>query len=341
MKKIIQIFIILLLANLLIISNLYSKSKAIAKVSIIKGRAYYKATNTKKFKRLKVNQKLVEGTIVKTSKKSKLTLKLRNGSLIELKDNSKMLLNKTILNNASVSLIKGKAKFKIKKLIKQKVKFNVYTPTAVAGVRGTEYDIIIGEDGSTMVKVDTGKVSVKNEKSETIVNKNQSAEASVDTENISKEEKQIAEEEWAKKKKEKIKKQPVDLITKIDNKLGNTLENQKKALEKIDSTKPEEKEKTTQNIDNILFNQAKSEGLYIAAKNIKTKNKKNKKVKQIYKKIKSIYSKLEKLNNLINEKFEKLDKIYEEHEKKLDKKLENVEKKLDEKFKDMDFEKEK
>ncbi|MBU1075768.1 MAG: FecR family protein [Spirochaetes bacterium] len=316
--------------------NIYAGSEPspIAKVKLVKGKVYYSMKNSNKFYRIKTGEKLYDNTIIKTSKKANATLLLKGGSLIEIKENSRITLNKELLQKSSVSLSQGRAAFKIQKVLKQKESFKVYTPTAVAGVRGTDYEVGIADDGSLLVNVEDGEVTVNNDKEEIAVKKNQSAEASVDDSKLIKEDSVSDMDNWNKEKDKELKEKPVQKMDAVSDNLKETLEQQKKALDNLSDIKVSDEEDADKNIDSALFNQCKSEGLFIAAKNINKKNKKNKTIQDSFEKIKAVHDKLAKLNKLIDEKFNKLDKMFEDKSKELDGKLNDIDNKLDEKYKD-------
>lgn len=329
MKKIITLIMIL---SFCFLQDIYAKSNVIAKVKLIKGKAYFSPKSPKKFKKLKINQKIKEDTIIKTSAGARVSLVLKGGSIIELKGNSRITLNKKLLNKSSASLTSGRAKFQIKKILKQRGSFNVFTPTAVVGVRGTEYEIAIADDGSLLANVDEGEIAVNNEKEEVTVKKNQSVEAPVDDPKLSKEDKIKDADEWNNNKNKELNENPAEKMNAVSDNLKQTLDNQKKVLKDLSDIKPDDKEKVSDNIDSGLFNQCKSEGLVIAARKIKKKNPANSSIQNSYKTIKSIYDKLDKLNKLLDEKFAKLDEIYNTKSKELDKKFDDINKNLDEKF---------
>ncbi len=56
----------------------------------------------------------------------------------------------------------------------------IHTPTAVAGVRGTEFDTVVSEDGSTAIVVDEGSVEVENETGKALVATGQMTEMDIE-----------------------------------------------------------------------------------------------------------------------------------------------------------------
>ena len=321
MKKVSILIMIGAIAFLLFYNGSSKKIEYIAKAKLIKGKVYIKSKSGKKEKRLKINQKIPYNSIIRTTRNSSAILFLRGGTLIEIKGKSKLILNKSFINKEiiPVSVIKGRVRFKIKKLLKNQ-KFNVYTPTAVAGVRGTDFDIQIADDGSLGINVEDGAVELKNNNSDKILKKNNNAEVSVDKEYIKtgKGEKNL--DEWTLIKENEIRKQPVKKVVAIKKELEDTEKSQKDLLNAL--KKKEKKKSLLNKEDTLFFNETKTDGLFFAALNIKNKSK-NKKVARLYKEIERIHNTLDKLNKEVEEKFKKLDEYYKETSKELDEKFNN------------------
>jgi hypothetical protein len=70
-----------------------------------------------------------------------------------------------------------------KKAMHRKI-FEVQTPTAVCGVRGTDFETGAYEDGTTLVRVNTGEVSIDNETYQKTVYENQGARLSYEAREI-------------------------------------------------------------------------------------------------------------------------------------------------------------
>ncbi len=338
-----RLFILSLFSVLLIMGTITilqgGSPNYIAKAKLVKGKVYIIKLETKKKTRLKINQKIPMNSEIITSPNSTAILFLKGGALVEIKEKSILRLNKSFINknNTSLSLIKGRSKFKIRKLLKNS-KFNVYTPTAVVGVRGTEYEIQLADDGSLGVNVDDGKIAVESDKENKVLNKNSSAE--VDLENpavIVGKKKNL--DKWNNNKRKEIKERPVTKTSVIKNELLQTKENQEKLLNDIKNIKKDRKKAESKEFD-LFKNLAKTEGLFKAAQNIKKANKHNKKVSQMYKTIKKIHSTLERLNRTIENKFNKLDEYYNKKSKELDEKYNNLDRgidsEIDKKFENFD-----
>jgi hypothetical protein len=56
----------------------------------------------------------------------------------------------------------------------------MHTPTAVVGIRGTEFDTVVAEDASSTVTVDEGSVEIESEEARLLVDKGQAGEVDAD-----------------------------------------------------------------------------------------------------------------------------------------------------------------
>ncbi len=122
---------------------------------------------------------LRDNDTVITGDKSRLDIQLGNFGIIRVNQNSEIQM-RVILKNVKNYLTKlktGEILCNLKKL-KKNQEFNVETPTAVAGVRGTTFLVKSKEDKSEIAVAD-GKVEVASKKEpekKSIVTKNQSAQ---------------------------------------------------------------------------------------------------------------------------------------------------------------------
>ena len=106
------------------------------------------------------------GDVITTGDDSRGLITLVDGSVIRVHANSKIVLN-TLVSPAekkhSVLLFFGKLWNNISKEALRKKVFEVQTPTAVCGVRGTDFETASYEDGTMLVRVNSGEVEVDNE----------------------------------------------------------------------------------------------------------------------------------------------------------------------------------
>ena len=69
---------------------------------------------------------------------------------------------------------------RIKVFVRENTRQVIYTPNAVLGVRGTEFDTVVSEDSSSVITVDAGSVEVETEEARLMVEQGQSTEVDPD-----------------------------------------------------------------------------------------------------------------------------------------------------------------
>ena len=115
--------------------------------------------------RLKVGSIVTEGTQISTGADGFVTLALEDGSRISIPSNSRIVLSTlrktkyTASPRTAISLAEGKVESRVAKLSDNKGRFEVRSPLALAGVRGTHFRVGILADG-TANEVLEGAVAV-------------------------------------------------------------------------------------------------------------------------------------------------------------------------------------
>lgn len=107
-----------------------------------------------------IDQALYAGDSVRTGKDSRAELSFSDGSTIRLGENSKFLIRQNGTTR-SFTLLSGKFWAKVAKL-SERARFEVESPTAVAGVRGTVFKVEVDQDSTSRVAVEEGEVEVHN-----------------------------------------------------------------------------------------------------------------------------------------------------------------------------------
>ncbi|OGQ57179.1 MAG: hypothetical protein A3J24_00255 [Deltaproteobacteria bacterium RIFCSPLOWO2_02_FULL_53_8] len=156
----------------------YASAASIAgTMSFVQGTVFVmKETKRNIFVQASVGDKLAEGDIIKTTKGSKAQVTLGDGSVIHIAANSQMQLKQYMVdrNRAErkivVATTEGKLRFVVSKVVKAAAtaeskwktsEFTVETPTAVAGIQGTDFVVTVSR-GHTNVAVFEGYVKIGN-----------------------------------------------------------------------------------------------------------------------------------------------------------------------------------
>ncbi len=116
--------------------------------------------------KLKVGNEVTGARVLRTRDKSRIDIKLTSGSVFTISENSEMKLmaylsSKSNQEKTNIDLFRGKLVVEPNK-VQDDGNFDVNTPTAVAGVRGTRFSVAYNQEAeSTRIAVEHGKVEVK------------------------------------------------------------------------------------------------------------------------------------------------------------------------------------
>ncbi len=152
-----------------------------AEIVELSGNADVRATQNEDFHHAKKGEDVIEGSRVRTGEKSEIVLRFTDGSTLTVSERSSMLVTHVTSQErerSAVVLFFGKLWAKVAK--QSQPAFDVATPNAVAGVRGTEFETIVGDDGEARVVVKEGRVAVSDDASEKSVDPGESVDASPD-----------------------------------------------------------------------------------------------------------------------------------------------------------------
>jgi len=134
-----------------------------------------------------LNMPVYFGDTIRTGEDGEGAITYVDQSLLKIHSNTRITLNafvSPVEKKNSVLLFFGRIWGKMRRKVLRRKAFEVQTPTAVLGVRGTEFETASYEDGTTIVRVDSGKVDVDNEIDRSTLSSNQGAQLSFDTKEI-------------------------------------------------------------------------------------------------------------------------------------------------------------
>jgi len=119
--------------------------------------------------RLRPGMRLYKGDTLFTMKKGKVRFRMNDGSILSMASETKLELNKSVYDkkkksrSSFLNMAFGKARFLVVKLINfKRSEFKVKTPTAVCGVRGSDYVIEASEQVSTFIALEDTTIEVYN-----------------------------------------------------------------------------------------------------------------------------------------------------------------------------------
>ncbi len=168
---------IILIAVLLTAQNLF----AAPVLKFFSGDVLVKTSSSTVWNKPNVGMTLNDGTQVKTGRTAYATIDL-GGDEIRVSQNSLIEITTDMVDDQPsgfLSLFAGKLSLTMNKLKKNNQTYGIRTPTAVAAVRGTEFDIAAGADGTTLVQVKEGTVSLTGVSSTVFIGANQESSVQV------------------------------------------------------------------------------------------------------------------------------------------------------------------
>jgi len=137
-------------------------------VTFLEGTAMVQHAQTSQWQVLKIKDRVYLGDNIKTGSDSRLTLCLVDESTITLGPQSEFQLDNFSFSpsknqrKASVKVLMGKARFSIRRVLASPSRFEVTTPTAVAGVKGTKFVVWVITPELTRFLVTEGVISIRN-----------------------------------------------------------------------------------------------------------------------------------------------------------------------------------
>jgi len=163
-KRLIVAVLIALLSPVCIYSYLIAVAVRVATIASVEGTVNVQSAETGKWTAGEAGMKLFEGDVVKTGTRSKVVIELDDGSVTQLTSLSNMTMEKMRRGlrgkSTDLDMEVGKSWMKVKKLDQKRDKFNVSTPTAVAGVRGTYFSTEVERTTDSTFDVFDGAIQV-------------------------------------------------------------------------------------------------------------------------------------------------------------------------------------
>jgi tetratricopeptide (TPR) repeat protein len=145
---------------------------AIGNISKGSGAIYFKAKTEKKWVAAAVAMDVNEGDRIKTGSDGRIELALQDDSRLTIGNNTEMEITRFLLDkdnnkrSATIFLVKGKLRTVVAKFA-GRTDMKVKTPTAVAGVKGTDF-IVMNEGKANILFGQEGNVEVKGKNKESV-----------------------------------------------------------------------------------------------------------------------------------------------------------------------------
>jgi len=162
---IILVFIVLVFVGTVVLQSVVILQR-VAAVRDVSGDVAVKSRAHDTYEAVAGKARVYAGDTVKTGTDGRVKLEWLDGTRIVIGPNTLMTVLKCHINTSShaeMSIFKldaGSIWIRVIKVLSQKSKFEVKTPTATAGVRGTVFSVHVAPDGETKVSVYEGQVAV-------------------------------------------------------------------------------------------------------------------------------------------------------------------------------------
>ncbi len=137
-------------------------------ITYLQGQVQVKKTGESQWAPARPNMILAENDQIKVLNQSRAELILDNQSVLRLSENSLLTIHKleeeraTRKETARMDISLGKLWARMAKLFNPASRYDVKTPTVIAGVQGTTYQVLVAGDLSTTIQVFEGAVNVYN-----------------------------------------------------------------------------------------------------------------------------------------------------------------------------------
>lgn len=164
-----------------------------ARIVYLKGRAEVQKSGSVVWAPAVLKMPLGSGDKVATQDGAELEIKLDDGSMLKMRDKGLMAIDrmekqrKPLTTLTSLQAVSGKILGCVRKMASKESKFDISTPTAVAGIRGTVFAVFVEGDsteldvvqGQVAVAGQTGREVLVGEKQSTVIAKGDSARSPV------------------------------------------------------------------------------------------------------------------------------------------------------------------
>ena len=147
------------------VNSLYAQ-EAIGKVIALEGKAEVQSEQSKEWRALNLKDDIHTKDTIKTGEESRVEIFFIDESNISIGPETTIQVEKLICSPAEnhregkVKVIMGKARFNVGKLFSKDSSFEVRTPTAVAGVKGTSFIVYVTSEQLTQLMGLSGAVTV-------------------------------------------------------------------------------------------------------------------------------------------------------------------------------------
>jgi Flp pilus assembly protein TadD len=137
--------------------------EVVAEIVSLQGKGEFRPANEPSWRDAAARQKLVQGNFVRTGDSSRMAVLLTDQTQIRLAANSMMQIQQIGDNVDRGTVLKQSAGRSWTQSKNVPNRLTVETPSALAGIRGTDWELVVDADGATTLTVLSGEVLLSNE----------------------------------------------------------------------------------------------------------------------------------------------------------------------------------
>lgn len=113
-------------------------------------------------KEAKLRQQVKQSDFIKTGKKAAASIQFAESAVVKLKASTSLEISRLVMGDDKPEInLTQKSGSTFNKIVKGKANYNLSTPTAVAGVRGTSFSVKVSKGRTTTVELLQGSVEVQ------------------------------------------------------------------------------------------------------------------------------------------------------------------------------------
>lgn len=144
------------------------------KVTFVKGDVQILLSAAAQWTSVRLDESIGQGSLLKTGENSGVEITFKNEDSLLLRSQTSLQITKALEKSASnrayeFFLDVGRAISRVRNITGGKTRYEVKTPSAVAGARGTQFRVSVDPDTSTRCEVLEGKVGVRAQKAAVLV----------------------------------------------------------------------------------------------------------------------------------------------------------------------------
>jgi len=160
------IVFVLIIFSAILLTNSITIVQRVARISNVRGSVELQAPGDGGYKPVTQDRNARAGSIIRTGADGRATLRWADGTTLRVGPNSTLTIDKCRFDKRHASTLShftlsaGRVWVHVVKMLSAESKFEISTPTATAGVRGTAFAMDVASDGATSVLVYDGLVEV-------------------------------------------------------------------------------------------------------------------------------------------------------------------------------------